>query len=120
MANFIAKKLHAMRLQAELEELEKNSENKKEVDLFNELTKLLKKYDLSLEELQSFINAALGDFDSVTEGRGRPKGTKYKSVYITYNGVEYKVNSAGRQQQATKDLLDELELSPTEFIEQNS
>ena len=103
------------KLQDELAELENDEQAQKEKDFFEKLQALLKDHGYSLHELHSMLSSALETQQSTGTQRRKSSG-RGQGQEVEYNGHTYKVNAIGRQPRDTKELLDELGMTPTEFL----
>ena len=70
-AEALKKQFEIEKLKKELEELKQDEGANKEIEFFDELKELLNKYDFTIEQLKTFLNAAFPD-----KKRGRPKTKK--------------------------------------------
>jgi len=114
MSSYLKKSLLAEQLQKELEELSKNEDAKKEKQFFEDLKSVLDEHEYSFHQLHSMLSDVL-EFEKPTKKTTRKSA--WQGLEIEYEGSIYKVNSIGRQPAQTKELLDSIEMTPTEFIE---
>lgn len=116
MTDFIKKKMMLLKLQEELEALEENEENAKQNAFLEDLIAVLDKHSYSMGDLKAMLESV----EAPKRARSaRGGGSESTAHHIEYNGHTYKVNAIGRQPAETKMLLDDLGLTPTEFLEQH-
>lgn len=116
MSSALKTKMLIQQLSDQLKQLETDETQQKELEFFDKFKALLEKYDYTLTDIHSMLSDVL-DTDKPKRQQSSKKSAG-QGLEITYEGKTYKVNSIGRQPSETKQLLDSIGMTPTEFIEQ--